>query len=245
VKLTLAQKIFRISRAAGQITRNGIDPETGRKYARLEDVLDVVQPLLQKYKLLLTGSLAKSQNLANSEAFEERRAVTYFSTVACTVIRWSLLDLPTGEVEHWFVPGSGLDGGEGHGVALAITASRKAALILIFNLRVADEQLVSEDDAQAKADETAARKIAAAEKRKATIAAKEFVTVTWPEAHNRHKALVSGRTNVMERGAFYYIDAIGKWNEREDGWYVEASRVSELVAGLRDYGCDVRVEGKL
>jgi hypothetical protein len=232
MKLTLAQKIFRLSKAAGQIPRNGIDLETGKKYARLEDVLDVVRPLMFRYRLLLTGSTSNCQEASQG--------------VRGTVIYWTLTNLDNPEDQgHYGVPGSGIDN-EGHGAALAITASRKAALILIFNLRVADEQLVSEEDAQTQADKIAEKKIAAAQKRKETIAAKEFVTVTWPEAHNGHKALFSGRTHIMETlNAFGCMNAWGNWNDREDGWFVPSKTVKEAVSALRGLGCDVRVEGKL
>jgi hypothetical protein len=220
--LTLAQKIFAISKRAGQIPRNGQDPETGKMYARLEDVLDVVSPLMLRYKVQLFPLDGQAQDSSNGT-----RGVT---------ILWQVTDGI--ESRSFWLPGSGLDN-EGHGTAIAITQSRKSALILLFNLRVADEPLISTDDAQTQADKIAASKIAAAQKRKDTIAAKEFVTVTWPESHNGHKALFCGRISVMEHGAFEYMQKVGKWNDREQGWYVPSAEVEDAIEKLKKFGCDV------
>lgn len=64
-RLTLSQKVFRITREAGAVERKGIGENNGNEsrplyaYAKIEDVLAVVQPLLNKYKLTATGSVVR------------------------------------------------------------------------------------------------------------------------------------------------------------------------------------------
>lgn len=145
--LTLDEKIFRISREAKLIERNGVaenPPSDGKPYywyARMEDVLDVMQPLLRKYKLLLTGNVPKepithvSKGIAITEVMVEW-TLTDLESSADPVAR----DMMYNVARTYRVPGSGAGpDDQGNGVSKAITSSRKTAHILIFNLRVADE----------------------------------------------------------------------------------------------------------
>lgn len=139
--LNLAEKIFRVSREAAVVQRKGVGENPGNDarplfaYARVEDVLDVVNPLLQKYKLLLTGNVPKEP-------------MTHVSKVGATtevMVEWSLVDLDSNVngngPEHqitYRVPGAGTDE-QGKGIYRAITGSRKYAMVLIFNLKFGDE----------------------------------------------------------------------------------------------------------
>ena len=229
--LTIEQKIFRIAKLASQVPRNGIDPETGRTYARMEDVLDVVRPMMVRYKLVLWPN-ACTDNAQHSNG-----------TITICML-WKIFDLENGTSQLFPVPGSGLHN-EGHGTAIALSQSRKSALVLIFQLRVADEILVCKEDAQKHADQIGDTKVAAAEKRKATNAAKEFVAVTFPEEHNGHKALFKGRICIMEHKAFKYMNQVGTWSEREEGWFVPRAAVQGVIDTLiNEKGCSVHEEFK-
>lgn len=131
---SLAQKIFRISREGGIVERKGLGvPENLEKplytYVKVEDVLDVVQPLLNKYKLIVTGSVV-------------REPVTHVvrGGVATTemLVEWTLEDSETGESRTWRIPGSGSDE-NGKGSYRSLTGSRKYFYVIVFNLKFGDE----------------------------------------------------------------------------------------------------------
>lgn len=132
---TLAQKIFRITREAGAVERRGVAENNGNEskplyaYAKIEDVLSVVQPLLNKYKLIATGSLVSGP-------------VTHVirGGVATTelTVEWSLQDSETGETKTWRIPGSGYDD-NGKGSYRSLTGSRKYFYVIVFNLKFGDE----------------------------------------------------------------------------------------------------------
>lgn len=69
--------------------------------------------------------------------------------------------------------------------------------------------------------------------------AKESVFVTWPEAHNGHKALFIGLTAIRKNGGEALINKLGTWNEREVGWYVPREAVGELLESLKALGCQI------
>lgn len=99
----------------------------------------------------------------------------------------------------------------------------------------------SEEVLKKKLKELEDKKTASAEKRADKKTAEEQVWVTWPDAHNGFKALIIGRTAVMKHGALAYIEreALGKWNDREMGWYVTVDNVPELVKVLKGLGCPI------
>lgn len=92
-------------------------------------------------------------------------------------------------------------------------------------------------------DAEAAYRAAKDEKKADKKTAEETVFVTWPQAHNGHKALIIGKTAIMKHGCMSYIEreALGKWYDRDGGWYVTADNVPELVRVLQGLGCPVIV----
>src|SRR5437879_4217978 len=63
-RLTLSEKVFAITNACSTIQRNGIGESSNLEkplfaYAKIEDVLAVVNPLLKRHKLILTGQVAR------------------------------------------------------------------------------------------------------------------------------------------------------------------------------------------
>jgi hypothetical protein len=133
--LTLSEKIFRISREAAVIQRKGVGENPGNDakplfaYARMEDVSDVVNPLLQKYKLLLTGSVPKEPMTHTNKAWATTEVM----------VEWTLksIEIPT-ETLIIRIPGTGVDD-QGKGIYKALTGSRKYANVFFFNLKFGDE----------------------------------------------------------------------------------------------------------
>ena len=144
-QLTLSEKIFRITQACSAIKRNGVgessDPNKPLySYVKIEDVLGVVNPLLKRYKLILTGQVAK----------EPVTHVGKLGAITEVLVDWTLEDLegapnPNANdfgVSHYMrtyrIPGCGSDE-SGKAIYKAITGSRKYAMVLIFNLQFGDE----------------------------------------------------------------------------------------------------------
>lgn len=133
MKLTLSQKIFAITQKCSTIERKGVgessDPNKPLySYVKIEDVLDVVNPLLKRYKLILQGSVPK----------EPITHVSKFGAVTETLVEWTLTDVDSGETKVYRVPGAGSDEA-GKGIYRSLTGSRKYAMVLIFNLKFGDE----------------------------------------------------------------------------------------------------------
>jgi hypothetical protein len=136
--LTLSEKIFRITQECSVIERNGVGHSNDENrplyaYPKIDDVLAVVNPLLKKYRLVLTGNVPKEPMTHVSKGF---------ATTEC-LVEWTLTNLhrkaaSTYESQTWRIPGSGSDD-QGKGVYKAITGSRKYAMVLIFNLKFGDE----------------------------------------------------------------------------------------------------------
>src|SRR5437773_8178953 len=124
---TLAEKILEITAGVPKLKKTGRNKDQGYMYLTIEDAVDSVRKALIEHKLLLLPSSLESLDRAPDDK-------GYTSTVT---FGWTMEDVETGEVRTWKVPGSGWDYHD-KCTPKAITASRKAALILIFNLPVGD-----------------------------------------------------------------------------------------------------------
>ena len=227
-------KLLRIRAEVGKIEKRGVDDVTAKPYTRLEDILDAVNPLLDKHGLLFTGELAPDAIPAIHQLAK--------GCVRDVVMNFVLEDTKLGHSRSWRIPGSGWDGEyDGSGIAKAIAAARKAAYVLVFALRTVEPELQEEPriGTQEAADAVGEKKAEALRKRRETVAAKEFVRVTWPEAHNGHRALFVGRIHIMEHKAFSKMSEIGKFVEREDGWLVDSPSVNSTIEYLKSCGCEV------
>jgi hypothetical protein len=96
-----------------------------------------------------------------------------------------------------------------------------------------------EQGSEEEAQEIAKKKIDELEKKAEKQTAKEIVFITWPAAHNGHKALFIGQTAVRKCGAEALMMKTGNWNDRDMGWYVARENVPELAATLVALGCPV------
>jgi hypothetical protein len=132
-QLSLSEKIFRISRECPTIPRNGVGEQADPNkplypYVKIEDVLDAINPLLRKYKLILTGNVPKEPMMHVGKTFATSEVL----------IDWTLVDVENNVSQTYRVPGAGCDD-SGKGIFKAMTGSRKYACVLIFNLRFGDE----------------------------------------------------------------------------------------------------------
>lgn len=94
----------------------------------------------------------------------------------------------------------------------------------IFEVEGSEEE--SEEVLQKKLAELRGKKEASEQKREERQTAKVSAFITWPEAHNGHKFLLTGKTALFEHGiTLKTIEEIcaGRWNEREGGWFIPAS----------------------
>jgi hypothetical protein len=233
-KTGLLQKIFRITQEAKIIELGGRNESEGYAFSRIGDVMDAVDGLLEKYHLIITGEVC------TGGAVHFPTAKGCITDVVCD---WTLEDADTGEKRHWCIPGSGW--GDDKATYKALTGSRKYAYVFIFNLRFGDDpetwSQLDPEDAKEKAQKIGDEKAAALREQKKQ--AKECVTVTWPEAHNGHKALFIGKTSIMEHQAFSYMNEQGTWVERELGWLVHRAAVGGTIARLQEKGCKVMWAG--
>jgi hypothetical protein len=146
-KLTLSEKIFAITQRCSAIERNGVGESTDPNkplysYVKIEDVLAVVNPLLKRHKLILTGQVAKEPVTHVSKNF----------TTTEVLVDWTLEDTEGVEVvddpirkaivlketRTWRVPGCGSDE-SGKAIYKAMTGSRKQFYTIVFNLQFGDE----------------------------------------------------------------------------------------------------------
>lgn len=143
--LSLNEKIFRISKECPTIPRNGVGEQSDPNkplyaFVKIEDILEAVNPLLRKYKLILTGNVAKEPMMHIGKTFATSEVM----------VEWTLTDLEAAADSAardfnqyninrvYRVPGAGCDD-QGKGIYKAITGSRKYAMVLIFNLKFGDE----------------------------------------------------------------------------------------------------------
>ena len=148
-QLTLSEKIFAITQRCSEIKRNGVGESSDQSkplyaYAKIEDVLAVVNPLLKKYKLILTGNVAKEPVTHVGKSFATTEVLvdwTLEDTEDCDLSDTILqpgMQIRGRESRTWRVPGCGSDE-SGKAVYKAVTGSRKYAMVLIFNLQFGDE----------------------------------------------------------------------------------------------------------
>lgn len=152
--MNLAQKILEVNRAAAAVEKRGENEEDGYRYVRVGDMLDVVEPLMQKQGLILTATVSTPIT----------RTETPRGSIVDLSVYWTLEDVDTGQSRTYTIPGSGW-GKDEKGTYKALTGSRKYAIAFIFALRVADEPEaphdypVDKESAKEKAQDIAQEKI--------------------------------------------------------------------------------------
>jgi hypothetical protein len=69
--------------------------------------------------------------------------------------------------------------------------------------------------------------------------AQETVFITWPEAHNGHRAFVKGKLALRRYGLepWMLTHHGARWNDVVEGWYIPNGEVEALRETLRTAGC--------
>ena len=260
IKLTLSQKILAIQDAVGVVKKMGKfgSEMGGGNYLRIEDAVVSVNKLMSKYKLILTGSLAKkSENefFLTHTPHEKgvKDAPTRSGYIVGVIMDWKLRDTESLEEEHFFIPGDGYDSTD-KAVYKSQTGSRKYAIINIFNLPIGND--VEEhgtptfEESKGKAKAVAANKIAAAAAagNKTAIDAMSQIeperklVIVRPEEMNGHYIFVGGLTAVPQLQTFF-SDTGCKWLKNrttgKDGWKVPAEYEKGLLALCEKLGIEV------
>lgn len=105
----------------------------------------------------------------------------------------------------------------------------------LFEVEGSEEE--AEEVLQKKLKELQEKKAAAEGEKAERKTAKVSAFITWPEAHNGHKFLLSGKTALFDHGiTLKTIEEVcgGKWNDREGGWYITAEYAPYLRKLLID-----------
>lgn len=199
--LTLAQKIHDIQKNVPTVKKKGFNSKHNYRFLQIEDAVLAVNKMLSSRDLILTQDLKKK---ADGGHFWDITAHPNGGYVAKLILEWTLEDVITKESRTYSIPGEGYDTTD-KGTPKAITASRKQAIITIFNLPVGDNPEANSysadrEDAKAAAQGVAAKKIAesAAKGSKAAIDALSQVVpenkifIARPEEYNGHYIKISG-----------------------------------------------------
>ena len=141
-KLTLSEKIFRITQACSAIPRNGVGESNEAdkplySYVKIEDVLGMVNPLLKRYKLILTGQVVKEPMTHVGKQWATTEVLVDWTLQHAEGYDTATL-VEAMESRTWRIPGCGSDD-QGKGTYKALTGSRKYACVFIFNLQFGDE----------------------------------------------------------------------------------------------------------
>lgn len=132
--LTLAQKILDIQKNVPMVKKKGFNKEHNYKFLQIEDAVLAVNKMLSVRDLILTQDMAK--RIDGSDHWETVPHATK-GYIAKVMLCWTLEDVVTRESRTYRIPGEGYDTTD-KGTPKAITASRKQAIITIFNLPVGD-----------------------------------------------------------------------------------------------------------
>ena len=193
--LTLAQKILDIQANVPTVKKAGRNREHNYSFLQIEDAVKAVNKMLSSRRLIMT------QNLRSWETVPHTGGKGYIAKI---MLEWTLEDADTGEKREYVVPGEGYDTTD-KGTPKAITASRKQAIITIFNLPVGDNPeahgyATERQDAKNAAQAVAGRKIAEAASKGSASAIDAYsqetqsnkIKIGRPESFNGHYISVSG-----------------------------------------------------
>ena len=235
--MTLLEKIFAIQKLVRKAAKRGKAVEGRREYDYLtiEDAVHFAKQQMRRHKLILVCSL---------------KSMTRFSDNRMDlVVTWSLQDVESKEWRDFDIPGSGWDL-YAKDTAKAVTASRKTAIVTIFNLEVGEdnENKPSPRDTQ---NEIAKQNLETslgeefpsldhAEAAAMTDAgnrdlSKTNIVITWPEAHNGHRFLMRGRRIVPASLHKVIEECKGKWSDREMGWFLAGEHIEEIREAINKF----------
>jgi hypothetical protein len=235
--VTLREKIFQIQKLARRAAKRGKATEGRREYEYLtiEDAVHFAKEQMRRRKLILTP------NLQSIERHNEH--------VMDVVMNWTLEDVESEESKDFAIPGSGWDL-YAKDTSKAVTASRKTAIVTIFNLEVGDdnENKLSPRDTQkeiAKQGLEAAlgeefptlehAEAAVMDRDEVRAAAQKSMFIAWPEAHNGHRFLLMGRKIAPTALHKVIEECGGKWSDREMGWFIPSGNVDVIRETIKKF----------
>lgn len=249
----LAQKILAIQQSVGIVRKRGFNKEHNYKFLQIEDAVLAVNRLLAKENLILTPQLsAKPDGLPHWEITPHTGGKGYIAKI---ILNWFLEDVETGQSRSYAIPGEGYDTTD-KGTAKAITASRKQAIIVIFQLAVgfdneAQSPSADREDAKAAAKGVADRKIAEAAARGSQTALDALsqieperkLIITRPQDFNGHYISVKGFIAVPQLEQFF-MDVNAKRSQTKTPpifpwWKVPQEYEKGLIALCEKLGIEV------
>jgi hypothetical protein len=237
-RITLAQKIKQIQDSVGIVSKKGRNTEHNYKFLRIEDAVTSVNKLMSERELILTPTLQKKPD--GQFYFERQPHKVDKGYMVSLVLSWTLEDTETGETRQYDIPGEGYDTTDKAGPK-AITASRKQAIILIFNIPVGDEaEATKGGDAKATQKSVAASKIADAAGRGNQTAIDKFaqmepektLIIARPEEMNGHYIIATGFIADPALDQFFEDTGCKRLNSKTSGragWKVPAEYETGLV----------------
>jgi len=230
--MTLADKLHAIQKLARKVPKRGVNQEQGWTYMRIEDVVDVATRALRRHKLLLTPTLKSFARVPN-----ERGG----GSITDLTLIWNLRNLEAPEEFLTFeFPGSGWDYNS-KSTAKALTDSRKAAMILIFNLKAGDDPEergpVARDAAKDRQQEIADAKLANAAAGKGIDADTPALHYTWND--ETQTGVVTGDKPLLASAAKLFAEY--KFPKSATQWYVNAEQMERIKVVLEERGIPLKL----
>jgi hypothetical protein len=250
-KLTLAQKIHDIQKNVPTVKKKGFNSEHKYKFLQIEDAVLAVNKMLSERDLILTQDLHRKPD--GGFAWEVNPHATK-GYIAKVLLDWKLEDVLSCESRIYTIPGEGYDTTD-KGTPKAITASRKQAIITIFNLPVGDNPEANSyaaDRAEAKAaqQDVANKKIAEAAARGnqtaidalSQVEPEKKIVISRPEDLNGHYIVVSGFLAAPPLERFFDDTGSKRFKTKTDlvpYWRVASEYEKGLVALCGKLGIEV------
>ena len=176
--LTLAQKILDIQKNVPMVKKKGFNKEHNYKFLQIEDAVLAVNKMLSARDLILTQNLARNPD--STDAWTTIPHTGGKGYIAKITLDWTLEDVVTRESRTYRIPGEGYDTTD-KGTPKAITASRKQAIITIFNLPVGDNPEANSPwiDGKERQNEVLKQKMAAAGVAAGVAPVEKFLFYKW------------------------------------------------------------------
>lgn len=243
--LSLAQKILDIQANVPTVKKAGHNKEHNYKFLQIEDAVKAVNKMLSSRSLIMT------QNLRSWETNPHTGGKGYIAKV---MLEWTLEDVLTGEKREYLVPGEGYDTTD-KGTPKAITASRKQAIITIFNLPVGDnpeahgyatERADAKNAAQAvgrqKVVEAAAKGSQTAIDALSQLEPEKKINIARPPDQNGHYIIVTGFIAAPPLEQFFDDTASKRFKTKTDlvpYWKVPAEYEAGLIKLCEKLGIEI------
>jgi len=243
--LSLAQKILDIQKNVPTVKKAGKNREHNYQFLQIEDAVKAVN------KMLSTRGLIMTQDLRHWETNPHTGGKGYIAKV---LLVWTIEDAASGEKREYVVPGEGYDTTD-KGTPKAITASRKQAIITIFNLPVGDNPEANSYSADREEAKNTAKQVAAEKIAKAAgggsqaaidalsqLEPERKLVIGRPEEHQGNYIVVSGMIAVPQLERFFDDTASKRFKTKADlvpYWRVPAEYEKGLIELAKRLGIEV------